>query len=1402
VLIKNLEKPNRLGTPSPATLTLARHMREDPRPATVQEFLERMSVLNVAAQDKVQAAVEWGAHVDGSHASHGAAAEDADRGNERPTHHDQTKRDSKGKGNGTERGNARPASADDSKLPRCYGCGHSGKKRSECMLCPGHPDRNEENVKFWDSAAGLALRKRKVKPVQLELDKRADGKPLSEAQIKAMATARKAMKSGEYLCPMMEDRVSRALIPASIFVNSATYLDVHVLLDSGAPQANYVSPRIAKWLRDQQWEHAACPLSTEEKDWAGKVNLGGTGITSSTTGMVSFNLKFFNEVLQSHEIISCMKARVFPTDIDIVIGLPLIRERNLTVKISSHFNVSKEEGAPSDASAIAIVPKASGQCMCEHPDPPCSAREPSGDAPVQAVPCTCAADTLVRTHSDERVTTQFSAIADVKDKNELLDYEDDPDDVEWPDDPFEVSEDARKRTADELLAMITICGSPTLQKKIVAVCGEFVDIFSEAVRPEPARVPPMDLQVNMEKWQTNKHRLPPRPQTRTKMQEIEKQVKKYLDLKVIEPSTAAEYSQVHLVPKPTPNEWRFCLDFVELNDSTVGTEGWPIPNIPHMLSRIGDKKPKVFGVMDMTAGYHQAPISKSSRAFTAFTCFLGVYHWLRVPMGLKNAASFFQRVMATVVLINLMYIICELYIDDVLVFGKTDDEFASNLKTVFQRFRKHNITLNPKKCKFGMDHVEYVGRVISKDGVTFSDTKREKVLNFPLPTRLKELQGFLGLVNYFRDHVSNMSEKVRGIRTLVDNKSKSKKLAWTPELEAQYYQLQEEVATCPALFFIHEHAMIVVMTDASDYGIGAYIYQVVDGKELPIVFMSKTLHGAQLNWSVIEKEAYAIFITLTKFSHLLRDNHFLLRTDHKNLTYINVESSPKVKRWKIALQDFNFKIEHVAGKDNPVADAFSRLCVIWEPDMSDSDYVCHLVEEGSVSAPRQNNAVLLPVETRLPDEQYAHIAKVHNATVGHMGVNCTLDRLRKAKIVWPKMRKHISQFIRQCPSCQKLNERKLMQKTEPFTTAAYHPMEVLNIDTIGPVESDDNKNEHILVIIDCFTRWVELVAIPDTSALSAARGLLQHVGRFGIPGQIRSDRGTQFVNGIIEELTALMHSEQQIGTAYSKEENAIVERANKEVMRHLRAIIFDEKVQSNWAQDQLPLVARIMNSAEKVTTGVSPAELLFGNMIDLDREILRKPLIPIGERPDRKLSNYMETLLKQQAAIIEVARATQLQNDSHHMSEFDPQFTEYPINSYVLVDPPEGNRAKLAMKKKGPYQVVGIKKSIYKLRDLLSGREFSLHISNLAPFNFDSTRTDPKVVAMQDAHEYEIERILSHRGDRYKRKDMTFLVRWKGFSQEHDTWEPYQGLKDTVQLLSYIEQKGWKNLLPRSKKTP
>jgi len=161
-----------------------------------------------------------------------------------------------------------------------------------------------------------------------------------------------------------------------------------------------------------------------------------------------------------------------------------------------------------------------------------------------------------------------------------------------------------------------------------------------------------------------------------------------------------------------------------------------------MFTRLGGHKSKYFGILDFSSGHYQAPLAEESRVLTAFITFRGLYEWLRVPMGLKSAGSYFQQLLATVVLAGLLYFICELYIDDILLHAMTQMEFSIRLETLLTRFRKYNIALNPGKCKLGLQEIEYVGHKISKDGVSFSREKLDGVVSFEKPVYSKQLKQF------------------------------------------------------------------------------------------------------------------------------------------------------------------------------------------------------------------------------------------------------------------------------------------------------------------------------------------------------------------------------------------------------------------------------------------------------------------------------------------------------------------------------------------------------------------------------------------------------------------------------------------------------------------------------------
>ena len=425
-------------------------------------------------------------------------------------------------------------------------------------------------------------------------------------------------------------------------------------------------------------------MTAKEASSTTKVNLGGNLASKKSCGIVSCSVQIFNEINNSFEKLHCLKFRVLDNDIDMIIGLPDIRKYRIVHRIPSFF-VDHVESARSTCAPAPVLEIAEAEMhSCRHPDScsnlqsmcnPCREKGMEELKPwwyLSQKPYTLA-------------KPQLCVHSTILNKEELFgDKIVDDDEIDWKEDPFIPT---LENNANELLAFekVNIFGNDELKSKLKSLTSEFRDIFSETVRDKPADVPPMEIRVDPEKWHTNKNRGPPRPQSEVRRAAIEKQIKLYKDLKVVEESLASEYSQIHLVPKPEPNTWRFCLDYIRLNAATVGEERHPIPNIPHMLQRIGSKKAKVFGTMDMTSGYHQAPLSTAASILTAFISFMGIFQWRRVPMGLKNAAAYFQRVMATIVLIGIIFVICELYIDDVFVFGKEDDEFVANLREVFSR---------------------------------------------------------------------------------------------------------------------------------------------------------------------------------------------------------------------------------------------------------------------------------------------------------------------------------------------------------------------------------------------------------------------------------------------------------------------------------------------------------------------------------------------------------------------------------------------------------------------------------------------------------------------------------------------------------------------------------------------
>ena len=618
---------------------------------------------------------------------------------------------------------------------------------------------------------------------------------------------------------------------------------------------------------------------------------------------------------------------------------------------------------------------------------------------------------------------------------------------------------------------------------------------------------------------------------------------------------------------------------------------------------------------------------------------------------------------------------------------------------------------------------------------------------------------------------------MRPLHQLLRKYDNTRKIEWDDISTQAFEKIKHEINHCQKLYFLDDKSPIFVATDASEYGIGAICYQEATGQLVPIALMSHALSEQECRWNTTEKECYAIIYAFKKFEYLIRDRRFTLMTDHKALIYVDSEVSPKVRRWKIAIQSFDCDVVHVAGRNNVVADGFSRLLYSME--------VVNWMQE----------TVLWVAESDIPSMYAAEIEKMHNEYIGHHGEERTYKLLRRANKGWEGMRDHVRKFIKACKCCQKMSYLKVPIVTQKFTLASYEPFERINIDTIGPLPASAEGYNNILVIVDCFTRWITLYPMKDQTMANAKRQLLWHFGHFGVPSKIVHDGGPQFDNKEIEELFSRCGAKDCQTLAYSKEENGIVERANREVMRHLRNVIFQKNTTRHWEED-LGMVMNIMNSQSRRDGFPSPAQLLFGNAVRLNRHLIAERDNATLVENQQEVSRWADDMLERQRVYSDLAMTLQKAHDKLHLAKQGPQVTEFTVGDYVLARyhstvgalTHRGPPSKFLPNLRGPFLVVGRDIDTYVIRSLVTKKDEAVHVTLLSPYICDPDDQEAlQEAALRDHQDtYVVEAILTHRGNLNKRKEIEFKVRWLGYGPEGDTWELYSRLRSNALLHDYL----------------
>ena len=509
------------------------------------------------------------------------------------------------------------------------------------------------------------------------------------------------------------------------------------LVDSGAVHSSYISLAFARRLDK---------LNILKRIVNKRICTGikGSQQCSNSSHAYDIELDFINERTLNKEIL-VIRAQVIDSQFDLIIGQPDIFQFDLAYKFPSLF--SKEWS-----------------------DDQLHNKKHDNDQSIMQALCAISCNGCK--HSQEVSNrTQFEPLVEnlIVAKEALLDrIEHDWDMIDEPDRPWEEpseTSEGMKTTDVNKVPDESIHGTPAFKERIRTLLDQYEMVFRAQLTAEPAKLPCFELVVDTAKWLATAGGTYPRQMSKDKNKEVERQVRQMLELQLIQPSTVSAASHVMLAPK-SGGKWRFCVDYRTLNLLSESLS-WPIPNIKHMLERIGSRQARYFGVLDLSQGFYQVPLAAESKALTAFITWCGTYEWNRLPMGIKSAPVYFQFLMATIVLLGLIHVICEIYIDDILIHAQTEDEFCTNLTTILERCKTYNILLNPAKCKFGLPEVEYVGHTINSTGLHFTRSKLDSVLEFELPQVGKQLKSFIGFCNYFRDHVANFSMKMQPLNELL-----------------------------------------------------------------------------------------------------------------------------------------------------------------------------------------------------------------------------------------------------------------------------------------------------------------------------------------------------------------------------------------------------------------------------------------------------------------------------------------------------------------------------------------------------------------------------------------------------------------------------------------------------------
>ena len=669
------------------------------------------------------------------------------------------------------------------------------------------------------------------------------------------------------------------------------------------------------------------------------------------------------------------------------------------------------------------------------------------------------------------------------------------------------------------------------QNELLEVLLEFEDLFDGTLGDWKTEPVSFELKRDAKPYHSRAFPIP-----RKHRETIMKEVKRLVELGVLEWQPTSEWAAPSFIQPKKNGTVRFLTDFRRLNERLV-RKPFPLPKISTVLQELEGFTYAT--ALDLNMGYYTIRLDPDASRICTIIFPWGKYSYKRLPMGVAGSPDIFQAKMSEL-MVDLEFV--RTYLDDLLTITKSNlSDHLDKIRKVLTRLREAGLKVNAEKSKFCAHETDYLGYILTRDGIKPQSKKIEAILAINPPTNVKELRRFLGMVQYYRDMWIRRSEMLAPLTDLVGEcgqtkvtKAKgTKKASWHwDEIHQQAFDLVKTTLARDVMLAYPDYSEVFeIYADASKSQIGSVITQ----KNRPLAFFSRKLSDPQTRYNVTEKELLAIVETLKEFKGMLWGQSIVVYTDHKNLIQDALGlTSDRVYRWRLLLEEYGPEIIYIKGIHNTVADAISRLEIIprtlkqerqnwmvrtklWcrtecshkmEKDeifnyvfahRNDDKEIFPLTVEEIAQAQKKDksiqkdkdkydnllveNTYVLCKDRRLviPKKlQYRAIAWYHHY-LQHPGHTRLEETLKKA-MYWTDMRTSVRQHVRQCKSCQVNKRSKYSYGKLPPKLVLTIPWEALCVDLIGPYTIKGKDGSAIdfmcLTMIDPATNWFEIVELP------------------------------------------------------------------------------------------------------------------------------------------------------------------------------------------------------------------------------------------------------------------------------------------------------------------------------------